>query len=206
LTIRPGQPWGTPVEADVAVSVVDGDPELAAWLLDPATRGEAVTPRSGDVLRTFGLTAPREESDRYRFPVDLALVELRFDDGRVGQLGFVAHLTVRGRPMSGLGPGLSIAVLNAPWMGDLRLGPKAHLNDGRLDIVEGVVGFRQRREATRRARSGDHLPHPGLTTSRAAGWARTFARPTTIWLDGEPLVKVRSVEVELQPDAGEIIA
>ena len=119
---------------------------------------------------------------------------------------FAAHLTVRNRPLTGLGPGLSVAVMNAAWLGDLRVGPRAHPNDGLVDVVEGTVGLAQRREATRRARTGTHLPHPGLTTRRVARWDRRWRRPVAVWLDGVRIGRFDEITVDVVPDAGSVVA
>lgn len=223
MTIEKGEAWGAPWVDDPTVPApveLAGDAELSTFLLDrwthlPADRwGDPaidddpvpeVTLRSGDLLRTLGLDRPRTGADRYRYPLDVAVARLGRGDTTV-ELPFVAHLTVRNRPLSGLGPGLSVAVMNAAWLGDLRLGPRAHPNDGLLDITEGTVGLAQRREATRRARSGSHLPHPGLQVRRRADWERTWDRPVVLWLDGVRRGRVDRVAVSVRPDAVALVA
>lgn len=175
-------------------------------------------PRSGDLLRTLGLDESRSPDQWHQYPIDLGLawlsssdqpIEIEHDveaDAGLVVAPFVAHLTVRNRRFNGFGPGLSVAVMNAAWLGPLRLGPRAHPNDGVVDVLEGTVGLLQRREANRRATTGSHVPHPALTTKRAAEWSRTWPRPVRIWLDGRPVGRYRSVAVEVIPDAGEVVA
>ncbi len=216
MTIEKGGVWGEPwpddrrprevpeVADDAAVArlVAEGRADSAA-----AEHPPTVTPLSGDLLRTIGLDRPREPSQRHRYPIDLGLATLGRRPGDQEVVApFVAHLTVRNRPLTGLGPGLSVAVMNAAWLGPLRLGPRAHPNDGVVDVTEGTVGLLQRREATRRAVSGSHLPHPGLATRRTARWQRSWARPVGIWLDGRRVGRFRSVAVEVVPDAGIVVA
>ncbi len=214
MTIEKGGSWGEPWPADRSldeVAEVADDAELASHLAAALDEQDdqpvPLMPRSGDLLRTIGLERPRPAAECHRYPIDLALAHLGGSGDRDAVvLPFVAHLTVRNRPLTGIGPGLSVAVMNAAWLGSLRLGPRAHPNDGLLDVTEGTVGLVQRREAGRRAATGSHLPHPALTTSRTASWTRTWPRPVTIWLDGRPVGRFRSVAVSLVPDAGIVVA
>lgn len=215
MTIEKGEVWGEPWPEDppsIEVTEVADDAALAESLarsLDQGRTGESaaiVTPRSGDLLRTIGLDTPRGPGQRHRYPVDLALAHLGRPGRAVETVPFVAHLTVRNRRLTGLGPGLSTWVMNAAWFGSLRLGPRAHPNDGLVDVTQGTVGLLQRREATRRAATGSHLPHPGLSTTRTARWERRWPRPVTIWLDGRPIGRFSSVLVEVVADAGVVVA
>lgn len=219
MTIERGQTWGEPSdpEVDDGLPVVGSDAELAEFWA--ATRDDAEPERTsglppvpmvrlsaGDLLKTLGLDRPRLSGQRYRYPVDIGLAHLRRDRSAEETVPFAAHLTVRNRPLSGLGPGLSLAVMNAAWLGDLRLGPRAHPNDGLLDVTEGVIGLAQRREGTRRARSGAHLPHPALSTSRGSSWEQVRSRPVQVWIDGRRRGRFRSIRVESVPDALIVIA
>jgi hypothetical protein len=215
VTIGRGRPWGEPWSGSDEVVAVTGDAEVAhlahqAYQAHQAgsvgAEPPALAPSSGDLLRTIGLDGPRPWDQRHRYPVDLALAQLTRVGGESEVVPFVAHLTVRNRRLDGLGPGLSVAVMNAAWLGDLRLGPRAHPNDGLLDITEGTVGLTQRREANRRARTGSHLPHPRLRTGRSSTWVRHFERPVPVWLDGARRGRCSSIRVEVVPDALVIVA
>jgi len=209
VTIEKGRPWGEPWTGPEYLPTVDGDADLARLAHEAHLAGEVLvaTPRSGDLLRTLGLDAPRDPGRRHRYPVDLAVAHLRArTGGEAVTVAFVAHLTVRDRPLTGFGPGLSVAVMNAAWFDDLRLGPRAHPNDGLLDVTEGTVGPGQRREANRRARTGSHLPHPGLRTARTATWEGAYRRPVPVWTDGVRRGRYSSIRVDVVPDAFAVVA
>jgi hypothetical protein len=218
MTIEKGQTWGEPASPSLTPRHAADDAELARLALDEYRQdGHAVlSVGRGDLLNTLGVSEQRSVGERHAYPIDLAVATVdpeETDDGRV--IPFVAHLVVEDRPwpgerligpLLGHGPAITVAVMNAAWFHDLRLGPRAHPNDGRLDVVEGRVGFRERREANRRAKSGSHLPHPSLRTSRTATWQSKFDHPRPLSVDGVDCGLVRSIRVELIPDALTVVA
>lgn len=211
MTIERGQPWGEPTDVMVEGPGLASDAELAAAAAAALRDGRHLVASltGGDLLATLGLGEGRTGSSRVAYPVDLGLAELG-PGGPAGAQPFVAHLTVRDRPrlsaLLGHGPGITIAVMNTPLLGDLRLGPRAHPNDGRLDVTVGRPPLRERREATRRARAGAHLPHPAMTTSRVAEWETTLDRPAAVYLDGVERGRFGSIRVTIVPDALTVIA
>ncbi len=116
----------------------------------------------GDLCHTLGGLGDESRlhgAEAMRFPVDLAVAEV---DGV--EHCFVAHLIVRGRWWRGR----AITIMNAQWLGDWDLGPRSHPNDGLLDVSDGRLGLADRMAARSRVRTGTHLPHPGIATSRVA--------------------------------------
>lgn len=227
MTIERGRPWGSPAADPEPEHVAEDDVELAAIAGAALTVGESalVRPVAGDLLATLGVDGLRQPGERHDYPIDLALAHLRPEPGQPeqGPFPFVAHLTVSpARPtgaaaplglVGGLvarlfehGPDIEVSVMNAAWLGELRLGPRAHPNDGLLDITEGRVVFRERREAMKRARSGSHVPHPALRTTRSAEWQASFDHPRTIRIDGTDRGRFCEVRVELVPDALVVVA
>ncbi len=185
---------------------------------DALGRGTKLVARvtGGDLLNTLGVSEVRPPAERIAYPIDLAMASLAPDRaGRPGPpLPFVAHLTAEppGRLASAIAGLLghrlpfSAVVMNGAWLGDLRLGPRAHPNDGFVDTIEGRIRFGDRREAGRRARSGSHLPHPDLRTGRAGTWETDFAELQTIRLDGVDRGRWRVLRVEVIPDALTVVA
>lgn len=209
MTVEKGLAWGEPWSPAPGIDLVEVVDDAALAQLVTSRRDSEVEALvgSGDLLRTIGLDAPRPSAGgRHRYPIDVGLAHLRRDAAEPILASFVAHLTVRNRPLTGLGPGLSVAVMNAAWLGELRLGPRAHPNDGLVDVVEGTVGLLQRREGNRRARSGTHVPHPGLRSTRVARWERRWSRPVPVWLDGVRVGRFAGVTVEVIPDAAVVVA
>lgn len=219
MTIEKGESWGEPVGVATGFPVVSSDHELARLAAESVAAGEQLTARlnSGDLAATLGFAdstitdstvgdstvgeGPTGEGERLAFPIDLGMATL---DGAPA-VPFVAHLTVRRLPALaaalGHGPGIEVSVMNAALLGPFRLGPRAHPNDGLIDVTEGAVPFRHRWEAAKRARSGSHLPHPDLRHRRLKTWQGDFPRPVSVWLDGVAHGRARTIHVDLIEDA-----
>lgn len=226
MTIEKGQSWGEPALPGSDLATAADDAELAEIALAAHHNGESLTAtvETGDLLHTLGVTEHRPPAERYAYPIDLGLVTLnpgtnavqdRTSPGDRTTIPFVAHLVAARKALPGLdtlemllghGPPIDLAIMNAAWLGHLRLGPRAHPNDGRLDVVEGRVRFRERREANKRAMSGSHLPHPVLRTSRVSAWQSKFDHPVVVTVDGVRRGKASSISVELVPDALTVVA
>ncbi|MFM7068580.1 MAG: hypothetical protein ACKOYM_03880, partial [Actinomycetes bacterium] len=61
-------------------------------------------------------------------------------------------------------------LMNGTVWGAWDLGPRAHPNDGWIDLTDGTLPRRSRREARRRSVTGSHIPHPDLAQSRVTEW------------------------------------
>ena len=203
MPIQKGEPWGQRGGVPPKVINCRHDAEVAAtvWAArngadDGGDELVAVRAFTGDLLKTVGGTQGAPESsgtDVLLLPVDLCVASI--DDGEAQP--FVAHLVAHHFGWRGE----AAAVMNAAWHGDWYLGPRSHPNDGLVDTTVGRLPFRQRLEASRRAKLGSHLPHPALTTTRRSSWSHEFERPTPVFLDGQEPVNARRVSVEVEPDA-----
>lgn len=202
MTIRKGEAWGSPGTLPHGAPVVDGDAGLGALLERARRRGEdppVVGLVGGDLCRTVGGPRDRERlvTGGVVLPIDLGRVEI---DGEVHW--FCAHLVARRRWWWGR----AAVVMNAQWLGDWDLGPRAHPNDGLLDLTDGTLPLGDRREARRRARTGAHLPHPALRVERAGHHELTFERGVGVWLDGVRVARsARRIVVDVEPDAAVIV-
>jgi hypothetical protein len=198
VTIEKGSPYGVPGALPPDGVVVRSDAEAAALVNEARRGGHPIPPLGllgGDLCRTLG---GRGEEARLRsgeattFPVDLGCVLL---DGRLQH--FVAHLAAHHRAWHGR---FAVA-MNAEWLGELDLGPRAHPGDGLLDLTEGELGLRDRLTARRRARTGTHLPHPGLRTRRSGRAELAFPGGVPVFLDGISVGAATEVMVHVEPDA-----
>lgn len=95
--------------------------------------------------------------------------------------------------------------MNAAWLGKWYAGPRAHPNDGLIDITVGALAWGQRLKARTRLPTGTHLPHPALDTPRVDTWVHRFDRPTEVWLDGIRAGRHDSLKIEVIPDAVSVL-
>jgi hypothetical protein len=203
MTLRRFDDWGAPGRLGPDDPVATTDAEARALVEEARRAGRDGVVRlgllGGDLCRTVG---GRGDADHLRsdgateLPVDVGSV---LADGRMHR--FVAHLVAR-RP-GWQGPFL--VAMNADWCGPLLLGARAHPGDGLLDVTRGRLSLGDRLRARRRARTGDHLPHPALRTERVKALQHEFDRPVDLWLDGERVGRVRQLSIRVEAGALHVV-
>ena len=195
--IRKGEVWGRPVDLDGTEPEASSDAEVARLMSRPLD--SPVVLRGGDLDHSLGgrASSPVDlDGPVMALPIDLVAVRVDGVD-RVA----AAHVVARRRWWSG-----EFAVaMNGTHLGEWNLGPKAHPNDGLIDVTTGRLDVRDRWEARRRAHTGTHLPHPALSTSRVTSTVWTFDRLTPVYVDGVAVGSARRVELEVQPDRGSVV-
>jgi len=198
VTIERGADWGTVGGLPPDGIVVHSDAE-ANEVITEARRSRNPIPvlglAGGDLCRTLGGTGDLDRlhsTDARTLPIDLGVALL---DGRLRF--FCSHLVVRGRWWSGR----CVVAMNAQFLGPYDLAPRGHPNDGYLDITEGALPLGERLRARARARTGSHLPHPALHTSRVTAMQFELPRPTPIWLDSIRTEPARTISMRVEPDA-----
>jgi hypothetical protein len=204
VTIRKGQAWGTPGPLSAGAPVVDDDAGAAEHLQvhwSPEAVPIEVGVLGGDLHVTVGEPHHDEDDLRagrgMRLPMDLGTVSV--DGGE--PLVFVAHMIATERPDGRLWSSRTITVLNGSFAGPANLGPRAHPNDGRLDVLDGTLPRAQRRTGRRRALTGTHVPHPDLAERRTAHHVVDSDVPLHLRLDGRPAGSGTRLEITCHPDA-----
>ncbi len=202
MTIRKGQPWGSMAAPPRDLTTVASNNELRA-VVQAARLANTEIPTigllGGDLMRTIGGTA---DSARLRsgelvphLPIDV--VRVRVDDSREGW--FVAHLMAR----RSWWWGPVVAAMNAQFISHCDVAPRAHPNDGMVDVVtvSAEMGLQQRWMAKSRIRLGTHVPHPLISVNQRTSIAIDLTRTTTLWLDGERWGSGRHLQLDVEPDA-----
>lgn len=202
MTIERGREWGEPGTIPANVVTADDDAAVARIVTRCRRADEAIPPitlRRGDLARTLGIDGTQTErvrrepgDDAIRLGVDVGAVLV---DGRLHW--FVAHLVAR---LSWF-RGPVVVAANAAFLGRWNVAPRAHPGDGRLDLLEADLSLADRFKAHRRLASGDHLPHPGITTRRVEAVQLDLHRPTPVYLDGRRVARARSLSIRVEPDA-----
>ncbi|HEY2331431.1 MAG TPA: hypothetical protein VGH94_05895 [Acidimicrobiales bacterium] len=199
MTIRKGELWGGPTGLPRDGVVAHSDAEARA-IVEHARRDGAPIPPigllGGDLCKTMGGRGDANrlfDGSAMALPCDVVAVEL--DDSPTRW--FVAHLAAR----RGWWRGRALVAMNAAWLGPWNLGPKAHPNDGLVDVTEARVPLGQRRAVLRRLPTGAHLPHPALAYRRVRSGAWELDRPTPVRLDGDLVGVARHIRLTVEPDA-----
>jgi diacylglycerol kinase family enzyme len=196
-----GEDWGEQGPLPAEGVVVSTDAEARRVVEDARRRGEDPPPLGllgGDLAATLGATGAEARLHRHdatRVRVDVGSVLL---DGRLHW--FVAHLVAR----RSWWRGRIVAAMNADAIGRLRVAPRAHPGDGRLDLVDADPPVLQRLEARRRLRTGDHVPHPDISIRPVEAVQLDLDPPLRVWLDGEALGPARALSIRVEP-AGLIV-
>lgn len=198
MTIRRGGPWGEQVQSPDSLRVVPTDHDAREWVLALREKGRDMQPvglGGGDMARTLGGGTPgRFPGMVMTAPIDLLRVEA---DGRTTWA--VAHVVARRSWWRG---DVWIA-MNAQFLGEFDVAPRAHPNDGKVDVihVHPDMPLRARRQARDRSRTGTHLPHPQLQSTQSAAASASFQQPLVIWVDGVRWGTATDITVTCEPDA-----
>jgi hypothetical protein len=200
VTIRKGEAWGEVGRLPDDGVVVRSDAEARRVVTEARRASRPLPPvglLGGDLCRTLGGRGDEARlrgDGAARLPVDVGSVLV---DGV--QHWFVAHLVVR----RSWWRGRIVAAMNAEFVGAWDVAPRAHPDDGLLDVVDvsPAMPLTDRVRARRRLPSGGHLPHPAIAVSRRPAVQFDLDRPTPVWLDGEPVGEARRLSVRLEPDA-----
>jgi hypothetical protein len=204
VTIVRGQPWGElgPLPEDGVV--VRNDAEAAAAVRaarDAALDAPPLGLLGGDLCRTVGGRGDEQRlrsPDAARLVVDLLVVRL---DGGPEQIA-VAHALVHSRTWL-VGP--VVALMNASWVGEWNVAPRAHPNDGMADLLRAELSVGDRLKARGRLPLGTHVPHPGIRAERGRSGTIELPRAMPVWLDGVRAGKARAVSWTVEPDAVPIV-
>jgi hypothetical protein len=210
VTIRKGEQWGTIGPPPPGVVTVDDDAALHHLVQDTRSRGAELGPvglRGGDLFRALGgvdgMDRLASGEDVAHLPCDL--VRLTLDGGAPVWMAVhtVALTPVVGSASLGWWRGPVLALMNAQYLGRWDVAPRAHPNDGRVDVVavDASFGIGDRWKARARLPLGTHLPHPAITTHQVRTHRWESARPTLVRVDGIDLGRARVITADVEPDA-----
>lgn len=232
MTIAKGQPWGRLGPLEEGGPVADTDTDLAAAVEHHVvSRASGESPpviglSNGDLHSTLGGAAARlpTDPDAWRFPVDAIVVRRGGADQPVVAMAHVVAFRQSDDPgfrarlamlVSGAGRRAelrrmpwfvdeTLVVANAAFVGDWNVAPRSHPNDGRLHVTRGRLPRRDRRGLETRLRTGTHLPHPDLATSRPKA-LDSGAGPWRLFVDGVDHGLTDRFSVQVVPDAVTVV-
>ena len=200
MTIKRGQDWA---EAGGADQFAANDKELRA-IVETNYRNQAPIPvvglTGGDLWRALGAPAGghRRLQSKEARQVSIDVIDVSLGDKNYIA---VAHIFFLGSWWRGP----VTAVMNSEWRGRWRVAPRAHPNDGWLDLLAGDLPIRQRFLLRERLITGDHVPNSAIRSGRIKEFSQEFSRPTRAILDGVDEGRHDSVSLKIRPDALTVI-
>ncbi len=198
MTIRKGEAWGETMSAPPQLPLLRNDTTVHQWIVRHRLLGEPITPfgiAGGDLARTLGGGTPdRFAGETVRVCLDVVRVEAN------GEVTWsTSHVVAR----RGWWRGQVLFAMTAQFFDGLDLAPRAHPNDGKVDVltIDAALSVRDRVVAKRRARTGTHVPHPSIATSQVAELQVRFDRRMVLWVDGERFTTASEFRLVVEPDA-----
>jgi len=174
--------------------LVNGDRELAVSSTDCR-----LIVSGGDIAHSLGDPPPPVIGDTCReVPIDALQVLITFKNGSTQTQVAASHVMIGGWVRGRL-----VCVSNGGFIGALNVSPRAHPNDGFLDVmtIDPTMGIQQRLRARKKSILGTHTPHPLVETGRARSSAFSCqSRSEPLRVDGRRISSWSTVQVEIIPD------
>ena len=203
MTIKKGEPWGAPFVVPVETRDVAGDHDLAA-----GTKSDIHIVQSGDIFDALGQpNAPIVGQTRTLIHIDALQCTITTQSGH-HELLAASSVTIGRWRTTPWSTRRFVCVTNGGLYKNKNVAPRAHPNDGMLDIVEvsAAMPWRQRAQSYQRARTGDHLPHPLISVSRGTECEFSLEHSReNLCVDFQPIENWQSIRVKIIPDYWQVI-
>ena len=191
--IRRGQPWGEPSYMSDDVIIVENDLVLART--NPTNR---VFLSGGDIARSLGQPqVPSVGSACTEVTIDAMVCDIKSNDGESTWIVAASSIIV-----GNYWKGRHLIVSNAGWIGDSNVAPRAHPNDGKVEMLtmHSHMTLRQRFLARRKMNTGVHLPHPDLSSAQISTVVIESKGRELLVIDGDKISNWTSISLTVQPD------
>jgi YegS C-terminal NAD kinase beta sandwich-like domain len=200
MPITPGSAWGVRCDAPTDSLLLRTDREVGVFLRDHNAKeiqSQPISYESGDLIKVLGLDSALRGQQCLKVIVDAIAVEYEDTHGKKQHDVCFGSLHIGKRYLQGA---LSIVSNSGCWRGR-EVAPRAHPNDGKLDIVEISAAMRwsQRRLAWKKTAAGAHLPHPLIQYSQGDFFQWKGASKRLV-IDGEFVAHVQKVSCRVQSD------
>jgi len=206
MPISPGSPWGVVAPLPDCPLYLKSDRELGVFLRDHSAKqihDQSIFMRSGDIPRVLGVLDRPRNAECLRVVIDAIVVSYTDAVGIEHSDVCIASLSIARRFFRGA---ISV-VTNSGYWRKHEVAPRAHLNDGKLDIFEvsGAMRMGQRRMMWKMAETGSHLPHPLLSYSQG-DFFHWKGKPQRLVIDGQYVGMVTNVSCRVQSDCAQVYA
>lgn len=204
MTIRKGEEWGTRIVAPEQLILLPDDAHLVQ--MDSTATGVLT---GGDIHYTLGSPPPvLSGADCTQLKVDAMQVLITLANGKV-RTELAASCIEIGQFTPRIGRSSRyVCISNAGIVKGRNLAPRAHPNDGVLDVLEisQDISFRNRLQAYKRASTGTHIPHPDIRTNRHSECEYfNHGGNEVLRLDHAKIPSWQSIHITVLPDYWKIV-
>lgn len=203
MTIRKGEQWGSRIPTPSRIRHVSSDAEIAQ-----CSPEDFIAVGGGDIYTTLGSPSFVSESDECTLlPMDALQVKILLSDASDKSCTAASCIEV-GSLISPLKFGRYICVTNGGIVSGRNFAPRAHPNDGRLDIMQiaEAMSFRDRLTAKKKALTGTHVPHPSISLRQEETFsAKRSGEREKLRIDGVTVANWIEVSVSIVPDYWQIV-
>jgi len=220
--MRPGEPWGEPLDpSDEVVDVHPGGIDMAIAIAAGAHPGAVLRfrPVTGacDFAQAIGLTRESAGARTTVLPCDLmeagpglfvinaVVLGPRPDWLRWWHRTHPVTVEVDGRPV-GPDRATTVVIANGQFVRGTNLSPRGHPGDGRVEVQVYALRPGERRAMRARLATGEHVPHPRITL---ASGRRVVVRwgdgPRPADVDGREISSRDGFTVDVRPGAARVL-
>ena len=192
MTIRKFGSYGTPVSRPPILKVLRSDLEIAQHYV----YGEIAAPctlTNGSIAQSLGINSeisiddPLHDQQMTLVKIDLLQIDYRTTASSNANSSTSSRVVVAGTLAIQHRTQLSTCLIlsNSGILHGRDVLPRAHPNDGFVDVLEvdPKITLRQRATAWHRSATGSHLPHPSIRESRSTDF-QWSGRPAQMIADG----------------------
>jgi diacylglycerol kinase family enzyme len=131
-------------------------------------------------------------------PIDAIRVSITLKNGITHTKIAASHVMIGGWLRGRL-----ICLSNGGFIGPRNVSPRAHPNDGFVDVMslDSSMDLRQRLRARHKSILGTHTPHPLVEAGRVRSMElSSLSRTEALRIDGRRIRRWTSVQIEIVPD------
>jgi hypothetical protein len=204
MTIRKGQDWGAFESRPSGLKVVVDDIAASELITNQYLNFEMplrISILNSGLSRTLGIKHSSPRSNQM-LCTKFDVIEANYtptDSLEVSRRCFVGNAFINRNRFFGK----TIAILNSSFVGNQDWAPKAHPNDGKLDLIEfeSSMSIRQRLTAFKLMKSGAHLPHPKIRYRQVSEFEFSDERSATLSIEGRRICSIKRCVFTVLPDA-----
>jgi len=189
-----GQAWGTRATRHVDDIVVSSDAALATQ-----PPGQRLIASGGDLAHSLGFTTlPEVGQACTEVSIDGVRIDIERKDGQKRTITAVSSVTIGSWLV-----GRFVCVTNSGFIDSRNIAPRAHPNDGFLDVMtlDTSMRLQQRISARQKSLSGTHIPHPLIDVRRSRLLEYTKESFFDfLSIDGQRVASWRHLHIEILSD------